>query len=105
MLLSVALVVMVRLRHSQSKLKTREERLRLSLWGSGDEIWDWDINKGLLHRANGIDGHGLPSYANDCFPPNKEAIHPSDLKRVTQLLQDHFDGVVEHYEATYRIRS
>jgi diguanylate cyclase (GGDEF)-like protein/PAS domain S-box-containing protein len=103
--LVITLLVMIRLRRYQSKLKTSEERLRLSLWGSGDEIWDWDINKGLLHRANGAAGQGLPGYENHSFPPNKEAIHPHDLKRVTELLQQHFDGVVEHFEATYRIKS
>ena len=47
-LLIMALVAMIRLRRFQSRLKASEERLRLSLWGSGDEIWDWDINKGSL---------------------------------------------------------
>lgn len=104
LILIVALIVMVRLRRYQSQLKASEQRLRLSLWGSGDEIWDWDINRGILHRDTHASGKGLPSYADNNFPPNKEAIHPQDLPRVTNLLQQHFDGVHEHFEATYRIK-
>lgn len=101
--LVVLLVVVIRLRRFQAKLKASEERLRLSLWGSGDEIWDWDISKGLLHRAGNQDLQ--QGDAGERFPPNKDAIHPQDLQRVTNALQQHFDGVHEHFEATYRIKN
>lgn len=104
LVLLVLIFALIRLRLYQTKLKASEERLRLSLWGSGDEIWDWDISKGMLHRASENSNDGIPSYDNSHFPPNKETIHPQDLQRVTKALQQHFDGVQEHFEATYRIK-
>ncbi len=103
--LVVLVVAFVRLRRYQSKLKASEERLRLSLWSSGDEVWDWDINKGLMHRAVEHADTATPNFASNDFPPNKDAIHPQDLPRVTKALRDHFEGIHEHFEATYRVKN
>ena len=32
----------------------RENRLRLALWGSGDEFWDWDLRRNEI-RMTGVD--------------------------------------------------
>ena len=43
------------LRHRQqyhSQIKQSEERLKLSLWGSGDEMWDWNIKTKKIFRSN-----------------------------------------------------
>ena len=37
-------------RHHQRQLQLREDRLRLALWGSGDEFWDWDMQAGMMYR-------------------------------------------------------
>ena len=29
-----------------------EERLKLALWGSRDELWDWNLVSGKIHRSN-----------------------------------------------------
>ncbi|MDC2890883.1 hypothetical protein [Psychrosphaera algicola] len=42
-----------RFRQYQGQITESEERLRLSLWASGDEMWDWNIHRGSLHRTNG----------------------------------------------------
>src|SRR5579883_1995223 len=36
--------------HHQRQLRLREDRLRLALWGSGDEFWDWDLHGGMMFR-------------------------------------------------------
>src|SRR5690606_13392249 len=33
-----------------NQISEREERLKLALWGSGDEFWDWDLRKNSLYR-------------------------------------------------------
>src|SRR6185312_13299995 len=37
--------------HLQRQLRLREDRLRLALWGSGDEFWDWDMQSGMMFRT------------------------------------------------------
>jgi len=34
------------------QIKENEERLKLSLWGSGDEMWDWNMATGTIFRSN-----------------------------------------------------
>lgn len=42
----------LRKREIQRQIALSEERLKLSLWGSGDEMWDWDIETGNIFRSN-----------------------------------------------------
>ena len=94
-----------RLYHLQ--IKASEERLKLSLWGSGDEMWDWNIKKGKIYRSNiwGIlefpqDGKRNLGNNNN----NETNVNKADIARITQALQDHFDEKTEHFEATYRVK-
>ena len=94
-----------RLYHMQIKLS--EERLKLSLWGSGDEMWDWNINQGKIYRSNiwGIldfPQDGTRNVGNT--DSNETNIHQKDIARITQALQEHFDQKTEHFEATYRVK-
>ncbi|WP_243695479.1 EAL domain-containing protein [Rheinheimera sp. D18] len=103
--LVLAHVSIVKMRRYQAKLEYSEERLRLSLWGSGDELWDWKVSSGELYRS-GSWLHPVEAQPNALdFPPNKAQIHPQDLARVTQLLQDHLDGKSSYFEATYRLKT
>ena len=94
-----------RLYHRQIKLS--EERLKLSLWGSGDEIWDWNIVKGKIYRSNiwGIlefPQDGTRNVGNG--DGNETNIHQKDIARISEALQDHFDDKTAHFEATYRVK-
>jgi len=103
-LLIIATLVVLRLKRFQQQLKHSEERLRLSLWGSGDQVWDWNINKGSMFRTDNNQTQSIDTTEQSLLPPNKDLIHPQDLKRVTEQLRQHFDGVQEHFEATYRVK-
>ncbi len=105
MLVLVALYrEMLRRRRVQARIAQSEERLKLSLWGSGDEMWDWDMEAGKIYRSNiwGILEFPQDGQRNGAGASN---IHPDDLDRVNQLLNDHFSGESEHFEATYRVKS
>lgn len=94
-----------RLYHMQIKLS--EERLKLSLWGSGDEMWDWNIKKSKIYRSNiwGILEFPQDGTRNVGNGDNNETnIHQKDIARITEALQDHFDDKTEHFEATYRVK-
>ena len=86
-----------------SQIKESEERLKLSLWGSGDEMWDWNIQTDKVYHTN--------TWSNLAFPQdstrnaNAQAnIHPQDLARVKQSLTNHLENKSEHFEATYRVK-
>lgn len=95
----------IRMRRYQRKLEKSEERLRLSLWGSGDELWDWNIEKNELYRSGSWTEPALAPTAPDDFPPNKQLIHPQDLPRVTSALHSHINGASSYFEATYRLKT
>ena len=95
----------VKMRRYHKRLAKSEERLRLSLWGSGDELWDWRIHTGQLYRSSSwLKPVELKPDTRD-FPPNKLQIHPQDLDRVINLLNDHLNGGSAFFEATYRLRT
>lgn len=103
--LALAHLSIVRMRRYQSKLEQSEERLRLSLWGSGDELWDWDMQAGQLYRSSSWHQPLEKPGDSQQFPPNRSEIHPQDVERVTGSLQQHMHGMTPIFEASYRIKA
>ncbi|WP_448549179.1 EAL domain-containing protein [Thalassotalea fusca] len=92
-----------RLYHLQIKLS--EERLKLSLWGSGDEMWDWNIKKSKIYRSNIWGILEFPQDGKRNVGSGEETnVHENDLPRIKQALEAHIDNETEHFEATYRVR-
>ncbi|SMQ63473.1 PAS domain S-box-containing protein/diguanylate cyclase (GGDEF) domain-containing protein [Pseudidiomarina planktonica] len=93
-------------RQASSQLRASEERLKLSLWGSGDQLWDWDIVTGAVYRHN-IWTHFADFPLDGKRAGHKDAmsnIHPHDLNKVRTALQSHLDEQTPHFEITYRVR-
>jgi len=95
-----------------SQIKESEERLKLSLWGSGDEMWDWNIITDKIYRSNiwgtlefPQDGTRNKSKEKNDLGKTKTNIHQHDIEKVKKALKDHFAEKTEHYEATYRVKS
>ncbi|HVV96187.1 MAG TPA: EAL domain-containing protein [Rhodanobacteraceae bacterium] len=91
----------------QLDLREREDRLRLALWGSGDEFWDWDMRNDtlfitgvgeLLRNPN----EGKPIAARAWIEEN---VHPDDLPVVQQRIDEHAAGLTETLESEHRLRS
>lgn len=91
-----------RLYHLQIKLS--EERLKLSLWGSGDEMWDWNIESGKIFRSNIWGILEFPQDGKRNVGADKTNIHQHDIPRVRQALKQHMEDKSEHFEATYRVK-
>ena len=94
-----------------SQIKESEERLKLSLWGSGDEMWDWNIAKGKIYRSNiweilefPQDGTRNSSSEKNSIGKENTNVHHHDIARVKTALDDHFTNKTEHFEATYRVK-
>jgi diguanylate cyclase (GGDEF)-like protein/PAS domain S-box-containing protein len=86
-------------------IQVNEERLKLTLWSSGDELWDWDIYLGQVFRSNTWGTLDFPQddiRVNSSYEAN---IHPNDIQRVQQSLNEHLSEKTEHYEITYRART
>lgn len=92
--------------NTNKQIKESEERLKLALWGSGDEMWDWNMLTNQMYRSNIWGILNLPnSKDNNNENNNNSNIHPQDSKRVNQLLEEHKAKKTEHYEAAYRVRN
>ena len=94
-----------------AQIKESEERLKLSLWGSGDEMWDWNITTGKIYRSNiwGIlefpqDGTRNSNSDGNSLSKEETNVHQHDIERVKETLNDHFINETEHFEATYRVK-
>ena len=103
--LLLAHLSIVKMRRYQRRLEHSEERLRLSLWGSGDELWDWNIEEGTLYRSSSWQTPVELAPNTQDIPPNRQQIHPQDLDRVSDALSEHLAGKTPYFEATYRIQS
>ncbi|WP_281212566.1 EAL domain-containing protein [Shewanella insulae] len=95
----------LRRREVQRQIAKSEERLKLSLWGSGDEMWDWDIETGQIYRSNIWGSLEFPRDGQRSGEDGEESnIHPMDQERVNTALNKHFYGETDHFEAAYRVK-
>lgn len=106
MLLSIFIFkAILRKREIQRQIALSEERLKLSLWGSGDEMWDWDIETGNIFRSNIWGALEFPRDGHRSGNSDEESnIHPMDQERVREALNKHFYGETDHFEAAYRVK-
>ncbi len=105
-ILAFSYLIWSRMRERQSaaqQLAESEERLKLSLWGSGDELWDWQVNTGALHLSNEWPYDFPRDGIRSGYSMANSNIHPNDLPYVKQALNAHLGGKSLHFESTYRI--
>jgi diguanylate cyclase (GGDEF)-like protein/PAS domain S-box-containing protein len=89
----------------RQSIQENEERLKLTLWSSGDELWDWDIYQGQVFRSNTWGTLDFPQddiRVNSAYEAN---IHPNDIVKVQESLREHLKDKSEHYEVSYRART
>ena len=83
-----------------------EERWRFALEGSGQGVWDWNIqtNEVFFSRSCkemlGFEDHEMENYLDAWH----RRIHPDDLRQVLNELEKHVKGETSIYQAEYRIR-
>jgi hemerythrin-like metal-binding protein/PAS domain S-box-containing protein len=86
-------------------LREREERLKLALDGSGGLTWDWNIQSGdIVFSQKWFTSLG---YEQNEFEHNidtwKKLIHPDDVTKVMDELEDHFKRNTTTYQIEYRL--
>ena len=83
----------------------REERLKLALWGSGDALWELDLQRGVLSRMGDL--HLLGGPREDVLTIEdwrRYAVHPDDLPQLEHNLAEHLAGHTPFYESEHRLR-
>ena len=106
-LTAVSLVIWTRRGRAEKRhtleLREREERLKLALWASSEQYWDYDLQTGHMRRiwadsrSNRLDIQLLSDTDTD------HRIHPDDLSQVQAKLRDHLRGESELFISEHRI--
>jgi ligand-binding sensor domain-containing protein/signal transduction histidine kinase len=91
-------------RAQEDALRESQARLRLALWGSGDELWDLDVRANRVHRENPLQQVTLPQDLK--FRDSLEYLdfaHPDDRPAFRDALRDHIAGRNEFFEGSFRL--
>lgn len=91
----------------EKDMNTRNDRIWFALNGATDGMWEWEIETGYVFFSPQL--KQMLGYGPDEMEPVVETwsgnVHPDDLDRVMQLLQDHITEKRHNYEAEYRLRN
>jgi PAS domain S-box-containing protein len=81
-------------RQTQQQLAAAREQLQQIIDISDEGFWDWDTASGLVIRSPRYLAllDGAPQEASRDFEFFKRMVHPDDLPRALQCIQDHTDG-------------
>ncbi|MTD33616.1 PAS domain S-box protein [Paludibacterium denitrificans] len=90
----------------EADLRRNEQRLTLAVEGAGDGVWEWHIPSGELVFSKLY--AAIQGYSEDELAPNisswVDSVHPEDMPRISQVLQDYLDGKFPTYKAELRLR-
>ncbi len=93
-------------REMEEALRVSEERWHYALEGSGDGVWDWHIPSGIVYfstRWKQMIGYEDNEIGNT-LSEWKNLVHPDDLERAMEVVQNHIDGKTDSYKTEYRMR-
>lgn len=86
-------------------LKTREEHLTVALWGSGEQFWDFDLDRRELHLLHADEsgaepGIGLSVSSRRVSLP---VVHPHDRASLRRRLRAHLRGRDPVFSSEHRV--
>jgi two-component system, cell cycle sensor histidine kinase and response regulator CckA len=91
---------------AEEALRESEERWLFALEGSGDSVWDWDIQADRVYysrRWKEMLGY-TEEEIGDSFEEWTSRLHPDDTTASIQATQHYLSGIVPTYNAEYRLR-
>lgn len=91
-------------RRAQLRLRQSEERLKLALWGTGDELWDIDLRSGALRRENPLPFIAATPVGGINASSLRSLMHPEDIPAFDAAFAAHLMGSKESFEINYRVR-
>jgi diguanylate cyclase (GGDEF)-like protein/PAS domain S-box-containing protein len=87
------------------QISEREERLKLALWASGEQFWDYDLRRGELHWLRAEDSAQAPDIGVQTAVEEDHRIHEEDLPQVRERLRQHLDGTKPVFLSEHRVRN
>ncbi|KAF1722979.1 putative bifunctional diguanylate cyclase/phosphodiesterase [Pseudoxanthomonas wuyuanensis] len=85
-------------------LRVRDERLKLALWASGEQFWDYDLIQRKLYRMRTEE---VSAQAADITVSTRHGevppIHPEDLPLVMERLRVHLQGRTPLFMSEHRM--
>ena len=88
-------------------VRDTEERVRLALHCAGDSVWDYEIDTGAMHYAEGWEAP--LSYGQTEMAQTLEGylslIHPEDTAKFRDALERHIAGETTDFMCEFRVRS
>ncbi len=88
------------------KLSLSEERLRFALEGSGDGIWDWNIDTNEVFFSKRW--KEMLGFAEDEIEASldewKNRVHPDDLEQTLESVKAHLEGKTHIYISQHRVK-
>jgi len=90
----------------ETSLKLSEERWKFALEGSGDGVWDWNLETDHVFRS--ARWHKIYGYSENEIAPSAKAgraiIHPDDMRSQVDDVNVYFDGETNIYVSEFRLR-
>ncbi|HMB43581.1 MAG TPA: EAL domain-containing protein, partial [Luteimonas sp.] len=88
-----------------ARISDREERLKLALWASGEQFWDYDLVRNELQRMRVNDDVGSATAIDmETDVENGDNIHHDDLPAVRENLRKHLRGESPLFLSEHRVR-
>jgi len=86
------------------RIRDREERLKLALWASGEQFWDYDFARDELQRMRVRDEFSDPAEITvETEVQSDHRIHPDDLPLVRDRLRQHLTGDSPMFLSEHRV--
>jgi len=88
------------------ELRKTEERWQFAIEGNGDGLWDWNVQSNELYLSKQwktMLGYEDIEIKNDLDEWEKR-VHPDDLKRVLEAIQNYLNKNTEVYSIEHRLR-
>lgn len=85
-------------------IRASEEKLKLALWGSGDEAWLLDVASGHIARTSGGGVDFEPRDGVRDIKTLTEQVHPEDVAHMRLAMARTLADRAPHFEATYRVK-
>ncbi|MGI8504588.1 MAG: PAS domain-containing protein [Hassallia sp.] len=83
-----------------------EQRWQLAVQGTNDGIWDWNVKTSEMFFSTrwkemlGYEEEEISNHLDEC----STRVHPDDILRVKELIQDHFAKRTPFYISEHRVR-
>jgi PAS domain S-box-containing protein len=94
-------------KRAEQALRESENRLRMTVEGVQAGTWEWNIQTGetvFNERWAEIIGYRLEELQPTDIETWMKYSHPDDLEESNRRLQEHFDGVTDHYDCEVRMK-